>query len=110
MGLRNRLGLRSEKGESSRGIDLTIGGQTAHWDLYPGYGYWIRFSVSAALTAKTFISEAAIWPKFDPMKKYDFVITVRDRVILCGRSDSRTGLTFQGRSKNSACAALTPHP
>jgi hypothetical protein len=55
--------------------------------LYP-YGYWIRLSVSAALTPKTFISEAAIWPKFDPLKKYGFVITVRDRVILLNRSDS----------------------
>lgn len=52
------------------------------------YGYWIRLAVSAGLTPRTFISEAAIWPEYAPLKKYGFAITVRDRIILCNRSDS----------------------
>ncbi len=54
---------------------------------YP-YGYWIRIGVSAEITAKTFISEASVEPVFDPLRKYRFAITVRDRVILLGRSDA----------------------
>ena len=54
---------------------------------YP-YGYWIRLSVSAPLTPRTFISEASIRPSYEPLKKYNFAITVRDRVILCNRSDA----------------------
>ncbi len=54
---------------------------------YP-YGYWIRLAVSSELTARTFISEAGVTPVFDPLKKYRFAITVRDRVILLNRSDS----------------------
>ncbi|MGC8604235.1 MAG: hypothetical protein ACP5VS_11165 [Desulfomonilaceae bacterium] len=54
---------------------------------YP-YGYWIRVYVSSPLTPRTFISEAAIWPEYSPLKKHKFVMTVRDRVILCNRSDA----------------------
>ena len=54
---------------------------------YP-YGYWIRLAVSSDLSARTFISEAGVTPVFDPLKKYRFAITVRDRVILLNRSDS----------------------
>jgi hypothetical protein len=54
---------------------------------YP-YGYWIRLSVSTGLTPRTFISEASIWPSYLPLKKYHFAMTVRDRVILCNRSDA----------------------
>ena len=52
------------------------------------YGYWIRLSVSGELTPKTFITEAAVSPVMDRLKKSAIAVTVRDRVVLMGRSDA----------------------
>ena len=52
------------------------------------YGYWIRLTVSSGLTPRTYITEAAVSPVMDRLKKSAIAITVRDRVILMGRSDA----------------------
>jgi hypothetical protein len=54
---------------------------------YP-HGYWVMLKFSAALTAKTYISEARIWPVLQPLKKHKFALTVRDRMVLCNRPDA----------------------
>lgn len=54
---------------------------------YP-HGYWVKLQVTAPLTAKTYISEAKIWPVMTPLKKHRFAVTVRDRMVLCNRSDA----------------------
>jgi len=54
---------------------------------YP-HGYWVVLSFSAALTAKTYISEVRIWPVLEPLKKHKFAVTVRDRMVLCNRPDA----------------------
>ncbi len=52
------------------------------------HGYWIRLKVSASLSPKTYITEAAVTPVMDRLKKSRLAITVRDRAILLGRSDA----------------------
>lgn len=52
------------------------------------HGFWVRLNVLADLTAKTYITEAAVTPVMDRLKKSRLAITVRDRVILLGRSDA----------------------
>lgn len=52
------------------------------------YGYWIRFSVSGGLTPRTYLTEVAVSPVMDRLKKSAIAVTVRDRVILMGRSDA----------------------
>jgi hypothetical protein len=54
---------------------------------YP-HGYWVMLKASANLTAKTYISEARIWPVLEPLKKHKFALTVRDRMVLCNRPDA----------------------
>lgn len=54
---------------------------------YP-HGYWVKLQVTAPLTPKTYISEAKIWPVMNPLKKHRFAVTVRDRMVLCNRSDA----------------------
>lgn len=56
-------------------------------EQYP-QGYWVALTVSANLTAKTYISEARVRPQPEPLKKSKFALTVRDRLILCNRSDA----------------------
>ncbi|MEW6350877.1 MAG: hypothetical protein AB1646_17605 [Thermodesulfobacteriota bacterium] len=54
---------------------------------YP-QGYWIRLRVNKALSLKTWVSEARIWPVLDPLKKHRLAITVRDRIVLLNRPDA----------------------
>jgi|GEM_PF-637754 len=54
---------------------------------YP-HGYWVKLRVSSNLTPKTYISEAKIWPVLSPLKKHRFALTVRDRMVLCNRTDA----------------------
>ena len=51
-------------------------------------GYWVRLKVSSNLTPKTYLSEVGIWPVLDPLKKIKLAVTVRDRIVLCNRSDA----------------------
>ena len=51
-------------------------------------GYWLRFRLSSgALSIPTVISEVRIYPTPEPIKKYQHVCTMRDRVIYSNRSD-----------------------
>ncbi len=52
------------------------------------HGYWVKLVVSAALTPKTYISEASIWPVLEALKKHKFALTVRDRMVLLNRPDA----------------------
>lgn len=52
------------------------------------HGYWIRIKVSSNLTARTYLAKVRVWPQPDPLKKYHYAFSLRDRLILCGRSDA----------------------
>ena len=52
------------------------------------HGYWVKLTVSANLTPKTYITEAALTPVMDRLKKSKLAITARERIILLGRSDA----------------------
>lgn len=54
---------------------------------YP-HGYWIRLKVTTYLNPNTYISEARVWPVMTPLKRHRFALTVRDRMVLCGRTDA----------------------
>ncbi|MGC9030185.1 MAG: hypothetical protein ACP5LD_10990 [Desulfomonilaceae bacterium] len=52
-------------------------------------GYWIRLKVSSNLTVKTYLTHVRVWPQPAALKKYRYAIALRDRMILCGRSDAQ---------------------
>jgi len=52
-------------------------------------GYWIRLKVSSNLTARTYLTSVRVWPQPVSLKKYRYALTLRDRMILCGRSDAQ---------------------
>ena len=51
-------------------------------------GYWIRLKASSNLSPRTYFTHVRVWPQPIPLKKYRYAVTLRDRLILCGRSDA----------------------
>jgi hypothetical protein len=51
-------------------------------------GYWIRFTVSVALTATTAISECRLYAVPLPLVKHKFASVIDNRVVLAGRPDA----------------------
>ncbi len=51
-------------------------------------GYWVRFRVSASLSATAGISEVRIYGVPEPLKKHKFAVTVNDRLALLSRPDA----------------------
>ncbi len=51
-------------------------------------GYWLRFNVSAGLSANAAISEVRVYAVPDPVVKHKFAVAAKDRVALLGRPDA----------------------